>query len=152
GEAAARLELPRAAIAAWFGQTIAAEAHQLTLWLPVLFGAGVGVYFALPSEPPWWAGPVAALVGLALALVKPRSGVTLLLGVAIIARGLGAPAAQRRVAAVAAPVLTQRYGPAEVSGRVVAVELRPDEGRRIVLDRLSLPGLTSERTPRQVRI
>ncbi|MGB1539543.1 MAG: hypothetical protein ACPG80_01160, partial [Rickettsiales bacterium] len=30
----------------------ALERHRLILWIPVLFGIGVGCYFALPSEPP----------------------------------------------------------------------------------------------------
>ena len=29
-----------------------AERHRFILWLPVLVGTGIGVYFALPVEPP----------------------------------------------------------------------------------------------------
>src|SRR5512144_2814575 len=63
----------------------------------------------------------------------------------------GAALAQWRTAMVAAPVLERRWGPDEVTGRVVAVEIRP-EGRRIVLDRVTLPGLAPAATPAQVRV
>ena len=36
----------------------AAEGERRLLWLPVFFGAGIGVYFALTVEPPLWPGIV----------------------------------------------------------------------------------------------
>jgi competence protein ComEC len=138
--------------AVWLGDRLAAEQHRLALWLPVLFGAGIGSYFALPVEPPWWTGAAIALIAGLIAFLAPRGGLGFLAAIAVIAAGLGMGAAQWRVALVAAPVLAQRFGPAEVSGRVVSVELRPDEGRRMLLDRVTLPGLLVGQTPEHVRI
>ena len=47
--------------------------------------------------------------------------------------------------------VSQRWGPAELTGRVIAVEIRP-EGRRLILDQLSLPGLVPLRVPARIRI
>src|SRR5579875_3733015 len=38
---------------------LAAEGERRLLWLPVFFGAGIGLYFALRFEPPLWLGPAA---------------------------------------------------------------------------------------------
>jgi len=42
-------------------ETLAVERERWVLWLPVAFGAGIAVYFALPAEPPLWLGAVATL-------------------------------------------------------------------------------------------
>ena len=34
------------------------ERGRWVLWLPVLFGIGIGFYFSLPVEPPLWLGPL----------------------------------------------------------------------------------------------
>jgi len=39
------------------GACLAAERGRWALWGPVALGIGIGVYFALPAEPPRWAGP-----------------------------------------------------------------------------------------------
>ena len=43
---------------------IEAQRPNLALWIPVLYGLGIAVYFALPAEPQGWM--LAALGGLAL--------------------------------------------------------------------------------------
>ena len=37
-------------------EAYANEGERRLLWLPVFFGAGIGVYFALTVEPPLWLG------------------------------------------------------------------------------------------------
>ena len=39
----------------------AAENDRRILWLPVLFGSGIALYFALTVEPPPWLGLAAAV-------------------------------------------------------------------------------------------
>jgi len=39
---------------------LAAEGERRLLWLPVFFGGGIGVYFALKFEPSLWAASTAA--------------------------------------------------------------------------------------------
>ncbi|MFZ2007572.1 MAG: hypothetical protein WAV02_20975, partial [Stellaceae bacterium] len=38
-------------------EALAAEGDRRILWLPVFFGGGIALYFALTVEPPPWLGP-----------------------------------------------------------------------------------------------
>ncbi len=130
-----------------------AEREQWVLWLPVAIGTGVAVYFALPVEPSWWIGPLWLLAAAALALLAgPARLGAYLLAWAIGAAGAGFAAAQLRTAVVATPLLAERLGPVEVTGRIVDRELLADGAKRVVLGELSIPGLGEAETPRRVRL
>ncbi len=141
----------RAGAASWLGDVFAAERDRWLLWLPVAFGAGIGLYFALPEEPAPWLGATLACAALLVAIVGRAQAGILVPAIALIAIGAGLAAVQGRAAMVAAPVLEQRWGPARIDGRVVAVEVRA-EGRRMILDTLDMAGLAPTRTPAQVRV
>ena len=132
----------------------APEAERIALWAPVAVGCGIVLYFASPTEP--GAGLVLAgalascLAAIAAALARVPAAVRLALAAVALVLA-GAALAQLRADAVAAPVLAKRWGPAELRGRVVAVEIRPD-GRRLVLDRLEMPGLHRDEVPARVRV
>lgn len=138
-----------------FGAALAgrlgAERDRLPLWLPVAFGAGIGLYFALDREPSVWLGPSTALASLLVAVLGRRAAPVLIVGIAATALCLGLAAAQLRAVWVAAPAIEKRLGPVDLAGRVAAVEVRP-EGRRILIDRLEIAGLAQDRTPVQVRL
>jgi len=138
-------------LAAALAEKLGAERERLALWLPVAFGIGIGAYFALSREPAPWIGPATALAGLLLAGLGRRAPLLLVLASVIVTAGLGLTAAQWRTRWVAAPVIDKRIGPVAVEGRVVEVEIRPDN-RRVTLDRLTVAGLAPERTPAQVRL
>ena len=42
----------------------AAEGDRRLLWLPVIFGTGIALYFAVTFEPPLWPAVAAATAGL----------------------------------------------------------------------------------------
>lgn len=125
---------------------------QLMPFAPVLLGLGVGVYFALPVEP-----PVAALAALgaaalalaALGLAGPQPARLPALALALVLAG--AALAGWRAQAAAAPVLDFRYyGPVE--GRVVGIDRSASDAIRLTLDRVVLPGRDPARTPARVRV
>lgn len=151
GRPAARWERALRGAAAWLTDQLAEERERWLLWLPVLFAAGIAVYFGFASEPAWWTAP-AALASLIIAavLLRRRPAAVLILSAAAVVV-VGIAVAQSRAHLVAAPVLDRRHGPAEVEGRVVSVDIRP-EGRRIVVDRLTVAGLKAAQTPATVRI
>lgn len=132
---------------------VALERERFLLWLPVAFGAGISIYFALPAEPP----RLFALVSFAIASAallcavawrqRPALAFPMLLLACLFA---GPGAARLRTELVAAPVLTR---PAIVSleGRVVLVEPRGSQVR-LLLDELAIAGLPPERTPARVRL
>ena len=72
GERVGLLALWAARIRALLTDRLAAEGDRRLLWLPVFFGAGIGVYFALKVEPPLWPGVVAAIVGAGLSFGARR--------------------------------------------------------------------------------
>ncbi|HLF58887.1 MAG TPA: hypothetical protein VI732_04585, partial [Alphaproteobacteria bacterium] len=117
----------------WLRDEVAAERERWPLFAPVAIGAGVGLYFALPAEPPLWPLLGAALAGAALVLfgllgARGRAAAIgpdlVLLGLALGLAGGGLAAAKIRVEFVAAPVLEKRVGPVAVSGRIESVEDR----------------------------
>ena len=133
------------------GALLALEHTRWILFLPVGLGIGIGVYFDLAVEPEWWIAPAsgAALLALAALARRRRAAAGFLLALASICAG--AALAQSRAERVAAPVLASRWGPGELSGRIVALEHRP-EGRRMILDRLAIPGLAADATPARIRL
>jgi competence protein ComEC len=140
-----------AAVARALTARIEAERGRSFLWLPVALGAGVGGYFVLPYEPVAWAAPVIVATTALLGLLLYRRVTLSVACLALTVSAAGFALAQWRTHAKAAPVLAARWGPGEVTGRVVNVEYRP-EGRRVILDRLHMPGLSDRETPGRVRV
>lgn len=135
----------------WLGATLAAERDRWALWLPVAFGGGIGLYFALPAEPPLWLGPAATLALAAMFLGLRKPALPRLLLTAALAISAGLTAAELRTRAVAAPVLLERHGPVELRG--VIERLEPDgKTTRVTLAPLAIEGLAPESLPRRVRV
>ena len=130
-----------------------AERTRWPLWLPVLLGCGIGLYFALPVEPPLFAGWTAASFFALLAWILRAQGQG---GRAILAAGgcalaLGLSVAGLRTWWVAAPVLGGEIGPVTVSGQVAEVEARA-KGLRVTLENVTVQRLSPDRTPQTVRV
>ncbi len=128
-----------------------AQRDRFALWIPVLFGAGIAVYFSVTVEPAPWAGAAAAGVCATAMLVAWRAPGWRLAFFALALAATGFAVAQGRTHAVAAPVLARDFGPGWVTGRVVALDRRP-EGTRAILDRPALQGLSADDTPARVRV
>lgn len=141
---------PLAAAGRWLGARLEAEQDRLALWLPVAFGSGIGVYLVALSEPSVWLGPAIAWAGIIIGLLARGRLWVAVPALAAIAAGLGLALAQWHATTAAAPVLARPMD-AEVSGRVIAVELR-ETGSRVTLDQVAIEGLARERTPERVRI
>src|SRR6185312_4261072 len=52
---------PRRTFWAALSETVLAERERWPLWLPVLMGSGIAVYFALNAEPARWLGAIVLL-------------------------------------------------------------------------------------------
>ncbi len=133
------------------GKAYAAEGERRLLWLPVLFGAGIGVYFSLDFEPPLWLGVTGAILalGLAFALHRLPLACEAALGLALFCAGfalIGETTWERQ-----APTLQRRLGPVALTGRVVDIDSL-DRGWRVVIAPDPLPGLDPDEQPRRVRV
>ncbi|MBL8709791.1 MAG: ComEC family competence protein, partial [Rhodospirillaceae bacterium] len=98
-------------------------------WAAVMLGIGIALYFGLAREPELWWGPAAALLALAATLALRRMPLALLLAAALLLVAIGFSAATWRTAWVAAPQLYRSLYRAEVTGRVVEIELLPGSQR-----------------------
>ncbi len=102
------------------GAALLAERDRWALWLPVMLAVGIGLYFALPAEPPkalaLSLGATGILVALA-ALLTTETFVQAALAI-FAALLIGFGVAKLRTENVAAPVLAHRVGPVEMEGRV----------------------------------
>ncbi len=129
----------------------AEERQRWLLWVPVGFGTGVGLYFALPVEPPLWAPPgLLVAAGVSAWLARGRLAVAVPLAAAAIAAA-GVTTASVRTALVAAPILSDEHGPAWIRGTVLAVEPRP-VGQRVVIEVEDIERLAPPDRPRRVRL
>jgi competence protein ComEC len=151
-----QLRWPRAAdrwaLARWLHGQLMEERERWLLWLPVCLGIGIGLYFALPAEPPAGLAPALLLPLLLLAGARWRRGdagpaLALLVGAAAVLAG--AVLAQQRTRAVEAPVL-ERRGAYWLEGTVQAAEARV-RGDRLLLGDLVIDDLAPTATPHLVR-
>ena len=131
-----------------------AEQERWFYWLPVLIGCGIGLYFALPSEPYTVAAlaPAVCILSWRAAVGRPNSIVAGILIAASLAAALGFALAKLRVEFVRAPVLTKQLNAADVRGWVELVEPRPQRGQRLTLRVASIASLATDVTPVRVRI
>lgn len=139
-------------LAAGLGQALGGQRGHLFPWVPVMFGAGIWVYFLLPVEP----GRAGLLAALALALasaalVRPLGAVWGIVALALALAAGGFALAAARTAVVAAPVLEGRYYGA-IEGRIVEVDRSARDVPRLTLDRVVLEGIAPDRTPARVRV
>ncbi len=115
-----------------------AERDRWPLWIPVVLGGGIALYFGWPDEPAGWLGPVAAGLAAAVALGARRRPALLVpaLGLALVAAGFSVAA--WRTLRVAQPVLERNSGAVEVTGTVAWVEPMSDGGQRVTLDEVAV--------------
>jgi competence protein ComEC len=138
---------PLAALAGAF----AAEPERRVLWLPVFFGTGIAIYFALTVEPPSWLGLAGTCLaaGLAVALRRRAGWREATIAAACIAAGFAA--IQHARIADGTPMLQRRLGPVVLSGTVVDVDAA-ERGWRLIVRPEPLPGLADNEQPHLVRV
>jgi competence protein ComEC len=134
-----------------FAAAFAAEPERRVLWLPVFFGAGIAVYFALTVEPPLWLGLTGMLLAAAIAAAlrhRPgwREG-----AVALAFFAAGFAAIQHARVADGTPMLERRLGPIRLTGTVVDIDAA-ERGWRIIVHPDPLRGLFAGEQPHLVRI
>lgn len=127
------------------------EAGRGFLWIPVFFGAGIIIYFALPAEP-----SVIALVSITIVLSvsawasRQRIGAFRIL-VVLSAMMAGMTVIKLRTDWVMAPTIPREMT-VEVSGWVAGREAASRGGARVLLRVATVEDLRPADTPRYVRV
>ncbi|CAK0743948.1 competence protein ComEC [uncultured Gammaproteobacteria bacterium] len=130
---------------------LVAEHQRWGLWTPVGLGLGIALYFSLTVEPPLWLGPTAVVV-VAVAAVFGRHRLPMLVAaLAALTVAVGFTTAHLRALSVAAPMLQRSQTSAQVTGRVIGVELMA-VGFRLLLTELTIDRLAHEATPERIRL
>jgi competence protein ComEC len=144
---AARWGLPRR----WLVDNFLAERERWPLWIPVFFGIGIGIYFALTIEPLLWLGLVAAALATATALIALHFQRFLAPAVVIAAVALGFAAAEIEAWAVAAPILEGELKGVVVEGRLLRIDPLP-KATRLTLAPSSIERLEDAQLPARIRV
>ncbi len=138
----------------WLTDQVDAQADRWTLWTPVAFGLGCGLYFGLLREPQWWVAWLA--LGIAAALLTATRwsvgrGVTLLLVLSACAVG-GFAVAKLRTESVKAPIARSGARPQWVEAWVVDVASPGVGGQRLLLAPMRIGDLIPAMTPTRMRV
>jgi competence protein ComEC len=129
----------------------AAEDERRLLWLRVLFGVGIGVYFSLTFEPPLWLGIGGTVLGggLTFALYRRPLACEAALALTLFCAGfalIGETTWERQ-----APILQRRLGPVSFTGRVLDID-SVDSGWRVIVAPDAVPGLAPGEQPMRLRL
>ena len=121
------------------------------MWMVIGVCAGIVLFFAWPTDPPRFVGGGVVLIAIAALVATQRREALRPWLVALAAIGFGHCAAEVRTDMAGTPVLTRTLPAAEIRGRVVDAENRP-ASYRVVLEKVTVPGLAAADTPVRVRI
>jgi competence protein ComEC len=137
GALAANLARWRDAVAhPWqtIGENALAERDRWPLWLAPGLGAGIGLYFALPSEPALWTAIGALVIAVCCAVAARRAAYPAIIAMLALctAANLGFSIAKFRTDLIARPVLQHKIGYAGFTARVESIEAH-GKGFRAVL-------------------
>lgn len=131
---------------------IEAQRPAFALWLPVLFGLGIALYFALPVEPGgWMLAALGVVLVLLAAAIRPAGQVARVALLLLLLPGLGLEVVALHARSVAAPVLAYPVV-ATVSGRVIGLDRSASDRPRVLLDRVAITGMDPDRVPARVRV
>lgn len=122
------------------------ERDAFFYWTPVLFGAGIGIYFSLPFEPPILYSLLAALVLFLVGFATSPGTPAGLLFRALAIFAAGFLAAGIRTLETGTATLGRETGSVEISAAVALVEDRVEGGMRLTLSGLVPP------LPEKIRI
>jgi len=129
----------------------AAEGDRRLLWVPVIFGTGIALYFAVTFEPPLWPAVAAATAGLGLTFLLRRYPAWCEAALAFMALAAGLALMCETALEHQAPMLQRHLGPVTVTGRVSDIDL-VEKGWRIIVEADPLPGLEASEQPRRLRV
>ena len=128
-----------------------AQRGHLFPWSAVMYGGGVGVFFALRYEPDLllrWIG-ITGVAALVSAVVSPPGYRPIFWALTLFCAGF--VMAEWRSSKVSAPILGFRYYGA-VEGRIIAIDRSASDAVRLTLDQVVLDDVQVVRLPERVRV
>jgi competence protein ComEC len=113
-----------------------ADAARRVLFVPVLMGVGIGGYFALPIEPPWWSAFVGVIAVVAWVVLRwfDAPGAVVVTSAIVAAVVSGFALSVVRSQANDTPVLVSETRMLTITGRIARLEPAERSRTRILLD------------------
>lgn len=129
-------------------RVVAEQEGRSFLWCAPALAAGIGIYFALPSEPGIMVAAFAALLG--ILLLWYGAGLPMLMPAGMVL--LGFALIRIEAAQHDAPILAATTGEVGVTGEVVSVERSSRSRHVMVLGVSSIEGMEAENLPSRLRL
>jgi competence protein ComEC len=145
-------------LALWIARQIGNEQDQWALWIPVLFAAGIVIYFGLPSEPSgFWMGALVLLLvgGVVRGTQGAREGIkkfSIPLLVLVLIPVLGMSTAQLRSYVRSAPKIEKEISFARLKGSVIDVSATRTGRARLHIQPLQIEHLKPDELPALIRV
>ncbi len=141
-------DIPMNAITDW----LISERMRWLLWVPVLLGAGMALYYTLPREPGWWEMAVIPhlLIPIVYCYRRRYQRAAWVLGVLSVVMA-GMLVAFWHTQRTDTAMLTQELSMREMAGRIRVLE-HTDTGLRVTFDQMEIPGVEEERGPSRIRL
>lgn len=133
-------------------QAFLAESDRWFLWIPVLFAAGIGVYFALDNEPSGLIAIAGVTAAAGLVLLTRRCPALWALSLAALCAALGFADIKLRATTLATPMLARDSRAVTVKGWVERAEPRLPTGYRLTLRVIAIDGLREPVKLNRVRV
>lgn len=128
------------------------EQTRLGLWTPVAMGAGIGAYFAWPTEPEWrWALLALIVTVVAAFRLRQQNSISLLM-LGLVACVLGFNAALLRTATVEAPRLHQEMRGVTLAGLVAEANRDESGGLSLIVAPTRIDRLEPHELPARLRL
>lgn len=128
------------------------EADRWFLWIPVLFGCGIGLYFARYTEPSVLQTAAGILAAMALLLFFRARPAMFALSAGALCVALGFANAKLRTGLLDTPALERGAGAVTISAHVERVEPRRSQSFRLTLRIIDIPNLEEQEKPRKARV
>lgn len=135
----------------WFVETLEQERDRWFLWLPVCFGSGIGLFFALPNDPPLLIVVTLMMASVVLRQVFRRGTIVPLATAATLCVAAGVLAGILRTEWTRAPILEETVTARMAAGFVELLEPRLPKGVRITLRLRALQGTKQKNLPERIR-
>lgn len=131
--------------------TLQQERPRFVLWVPVLLGVGIGVYFSLPQEPSLDRPMRLLALLMAMLLFTRRRYAARIACIACIIANLGFFGAYMRTHAINNPVYSGEPVMRSVRGTIDDIQIR-ETGQKLILRAPMIEGLLPDETPQRISI
>lgn len=127
------------------------EHDRFVLWVPVLFGLGIGIYYLLPYEPGIRVTAGACGLFALLTALFWNKGAGRLIFMAFLLVSLGLLRAEVSTRFAAAPVLHEEIFFRPVHGNIDDVQIK-EKGEKLILSNVKIDGIPPVETPKRVSV